>query len=163
MHIRLSRTDDVPRILEIFEIAKQYMRAQGNLKQWGDGYPSSEVILRDISKGWSHVIENREGRVVATFCLMLSPEPTYCSIDGAWLDDSTPYGTIHRIASDGSQSGIFSLALNYCQSIVGNIRIDTHKDNQAMQKAVLREGFSRCGIIQLADGSLRTAYQKLMK
>ena len=56
-------------------------------------------------------------------------EPTYRNItEGEWLDDS-PYGVVHRIASDGSQKGVGSFCVNCAYEQCGHIRIDTHGDN----------------------------------
>ena len=40
------------------------------------------------------------------------------------------------------------------------IRIDTHRDNKIMQHNLLKYGFTYCGIIYLANGDERLAYQK---
>lgn len=39
------------------------------------------------------------------------------------------------------------------------IRIDTHRDNQPMQNAIRKAGFTYCGIIYCWDGSERLAFQ----
>lgn len=159
LDIRLSVEEDIPRMMEIFDVAKEFMRRNGNMSQWGDSYPSPEVIANDIANGWSHVMLDNAGKPVATFCLMTTPEPTYSTIvDGNWLND-LPYLTIHRIASDGSRSGILKMAVEFALGLGKDIRIDTHADNHPMHNAVTRLGFTRCGIITLADGSKRTAYQ----
>ena len=41
-----------------------------------------------------------------------------------------------------------------------DVRIDTHEDNIPMQRALLRAGFERCGIIHIATGDERVAFQK---
>ena len=47
------------------------------------------------------------GRFCGAFVFFIGEEPTYRIIeDGAWIDDG-PYGTIHRVASDGTERGIF--------------------------------------------------------
>ena len=38
------------------------------------------------------------------------------------------------------------------------LRIDTHEDNHVMQQAVQKLGFRKCGIIHIADGTPRIAY-----
>ncbi len=40
-----------------------------------------------------------------------------------------------------------------------NIRIDTHLDNRIMQHVIKKYGFTYCGIIYLASGDERLAYQ----
>ena len=80
--------------------------------------------------------------------------------EGAW-PDRLPYGTIHRIASDGS-GGILGTAVAYGKARSDYLRIDTHEDNHVMQHALGKQGFRRCGIIHIADGSPRIAYDLLV-
>lgn len=135
------------------------MRLNGNRSQWSGDYPSAETVINDILLNRSHVIEDENGRVVATFCMMEEPEPTYASIrDGAWPDAEAPYVTLHRVASDGSVSGVMDAATRFALGSGVDVRVDTHADNMPMQRALERIGFTRCGIITLADGSDRTAY-----
>ena len=42
-----------------------------------------------------------------------------------------------------------------------NLRIDTHRDNHIMQHCIRKAGFQYCGIIYLANGDERLAYQML--
>ncbi len=158
MTIRKATTIDIPRIMEIFDIARRYMRATDNRTQWDNGYPSENIVRNDICRGWSHVVETG-GKIISTFCLMSDPEPSYAAIDGpGWLDNS-PYLTIHRLASDGSHSGILHLVTGYALSLSDNIRIDTHADNRPMLSALQREKYTYCGIIRLPDNSKRLAFQ----
>ena len=45
---------------------------------------------------------------------------------------------------------------------IGHLRIDTHADNHIMQHLILKNGFEQCGIIHIADGSERIAYEKVV-
>ena len=56
--------------------------------------------------------------------------------------------------------GIVDFCFNECFKISGNIKIDTHENNIPMKKCLLRNGFEYCGIIYLANGESRIAYQK---
>ena len=49
----------------------------------------------------------------------------------------------------------------FCFSQDANIRIDTHRDNRIMQHNIEKYGFTYCGIIYLANGDERFAYQRL--
>ena len=159
MEIRLTRKEDIPQLMEVFEIAKKFMRSTGNLEQWINGYPTEDVLMNDIANGWSHTVTDNTGNIIGTFCMMTVPEPTYIIIrDGEWLNDS-PYVTIHRIASDGSTHGILRKAVEYALMTGKDVRIDTHADNLPMRNAVTKLGFTRCGIINIADGSERIAFQ----
>lgn len=67
--------------------------------------------------------------------------------------------TIHRLAGDGQVHGLFRCTASYCKAIAQNIRIDTHANNKTMQHLIEADGFTRCGIIYIADGTPRIAYQ----
>lgn len=148
---------DLDEILEVFELAKKIMRTNGNHSQWIDGYPSKELLDRDIKSDSLYVVE--EDQIEAVFALIDGIDPTYIEIEGAWLDDK-PYATLHRIASRGQKKGVFSKILEFSATINSNLKIDTHKDNVIMQYAVEKAGFKYCGIIYVEDGSPRLAYQK---
>lgn len=51
--------------------------------------------------------------------------------------------------------------LDYGFSVADNIRIDTHRSNTLMQRALAHAGFSYRGIIFLPNGDERLAYQKI--
>jgi RimJ/RimL family protein N-acetyltransferase len=61
-------------------------------------------------------------------------------------------------ATDGS-GGILRTAVEFCKKLSNHIRIDTHHDNVVMHNAVAKLGFVRSGIIHLANGSPRIAYE----
>lgn len=159
MVIRKSTVRDLDRIMEIYDIARDFMRASGNPTQWGDGYPVRALIEEDIERGESYVITDGE-EIHGVFMFMQREEPTYAKIEGAWLSD-LPYGTIHRVATDGKCRGLFDLCVDFCAKITSNLRVDTHHDNLPMQRAIARNGFTKCGIIyMLHDGTPRIAYQR---
>ena len=163
MTIRPTIYADIPVLLAIFYYARQQMIWEGNPDQWDDNYPSRTQLEEDIRRGVSYVLE-QDGVVCATFVFVIGEDPTYRIIDdGAWLDDDLPYGTIHRIASDGTEKRVFARVLDWCLAHCNNIRIDTHQANQRMIHLILRAGFSRCGIIYTRDHSPRIAYQMLKK
>ena len=161
MIIREARPSDMSAIMQVLEAAKKIMRSSGNMHQWGEGYPSEAVILSDMEKNGGFVVED-DSKVVAYFAFLPSPEPTYDRIyGGRWLDDVQPYHVIHRIASYPNVHGIFKSIMDFCFSHDANIRIDTHKDNTIMQHNIEKHGFTYCGIIYLASGDERLAYQRI--
>lgn len=156
--VRKAVEADYPRILEIYAHAREFMAKTGNPYQWGTNYPPVEMLQEDIRVGNLFVVEF-EG-LHGVFAYFTEPDPTYGYIeDGAWLAD-TPYGTIHRVAGDGS-GGVFSAVLNFAENQNPHVRIDTHHDNVVMQHVLEKHGFQRCGIIYLEDGDPRIAYEKL--
>jgi len=157
VEIRPSRPSDLERIMEIYSHARNFMASMGNPTQWGAEYPSRRLVMSDISDGKSFVVLS-DGIIAGTFCFIIGPDPTYDVIDGAWKSDAA-YGTIHRIASAGRVKGIADAALGFCRRIIGNIRIDTHADNRVMRSWIETRGFEYRGIIHVADGSPRLAYE----
>lgn len=159
--IRASREEDLPRMMELIASAKAIMRADGNFHQWDGPYPDETALLRDMSLGHSFVIEDGD-EIVGTFAFIEDIEPTYLQIyEGQWLDDTLPYATIHRIASTSTSHGVAEACFRWCWERCQNLRIDTHRDNHIMQHVIASFGFTYCGIIYLADGAERLAYQKL--
>lgn len=154
--IRLAEMQDVPAILAIFDQARDFMRANGNPTQWPASYPNRQLVEEDIQAGHCYVFEEA-GQVVGTFALIIGPDPTYQEIEGAW-HFTEPYGTLHRLASNGQAKGFAHRCFDFCLQQIPYLRIDTHADNHPMQAAIRRYGFSQCGTIYLPDGSPRLAY-----
>ena len=158
--VRHALREDLPRIEEIYACARSFMASTGNPSQWGKTNPPVEQLKKDIENRLLFVVTD-ERDIHGVFYFYIGADPTYYYIeDGAWHWD-TPYGTIHRIAGDGS-GGILKTAVDFCSGKIDHLRIDTHHDNVVMQKAVQKVGFHRCGIIYIADGSPRIAYDRRM-
>ena len=160
--IRKATAQDMEAIMAVFDAARKILADSRNTNQWKNGYPSEEVVLSDMEKDGGFVIEDG-GQIVGYFAFLPSPEPTYSKIyNGEWLDNTLPYHVIHRIASFPNAHGIFKSIIDFSLAHENNIRIDTHKDNHIMQHNILKHGFTYCGIIHLASGDERLAYQKLV-
>ena len=158
MNIRSAGAVDLPRLMELFAKARQFMAANGNPDQWSGGYPKQELLEEDIRLGRLYVCEE-ESKIHAAFVLALGDDPTYAVIEGAWKDDH-PYGTLHRIASSGERRGMVDEIVRWAFAQTGNLRGDTHEKNLPMQKAFERNGFEKCGVIYVEDGTPRIAYHK---
>lgn len=159
MKIRKTTLDDMGIILKIYADARNFMASRGNPTQWGSIYPSQTLLENDIQSGDSYVCEEH-GKIIATFFYRFGVDETYLKIyNGEWLDES-PYGVVHRIASDGTIRGTASFCLQWALEQCGNLRIDTHRNNTVMQHTLDKNGFTYCGVIYLEDGSERIAYQK---
>lgn len=154
-----AKEADLPRILEIYDIAKAYMGANGNPNQWNGAYPDLETLRTDIEKQRLYVYK-KDGRIHGVFMLLLEEEPTYAYIEGGSWREETPYGTIHRLAGDGEVKGLFAKCVAFCEKKVPYLRADTHFDNHTMQHLLEKNGFERRGIIYLKNGDPRIAYQK---
>lgn len=89
------------------------MRKSGNMKQWTGGYPNEELVKKDIENGNSYVCLDEEQNIVGTFTFIQGNDPTYARIyEGAWSDDTRPYGVIHRLASTEQSKGWHPPACN---------------------------------------------------
>ena len=161
MKIRKAVPADLETIMSLYDQGRRFMRQNGNQHQWINGYPSRELVTEDIRLGRSYLVEE-DGQAAAVFYFDAGEdiEPTYRVIDGAWLADG-PYGVLHRVASNGQAGGIMDLCTAWGMERCPSLRADTHRDNLPMQRALERCGFHYCGVITIADGSERLAYQKL--
>ena len=161
MLIRKANYDDLPQILEIYDSARRFMYDAGNPNQWGKTNPPRERTETDLREENLYVLE-MDADIFAVFYYKFADDPTYKIIyNGEWLNEK-PYGVIHRIAvSDkGRGKGIAGICFDYAFSKCKNLKIDTHKDNIPMQRALAKHGFKECGIIHLANGDERIAFQK---
>ena len=101
---RGATRSDLPEILKIYARAREAMAAAGNPAQWGASFPPEELLKEDIDSNRLFVYLVN-GELEAVFAFILGPDPTYAVIeDGQWLNDTLPYGTIHRPAGLGGPS-----------------------------------------------------------
>jgi len=170
MLIRKTTKEDIKEIMPIFEEARGTIATLG-IDQWQNGYPSEDVIVSDIEKRQSYLCEV-DGTIRGTFAMIDDGEPTYDKIySGHWLtgDKSQDYIAIHRVAISVSSRGsglsgnIISYAEDYAK-VLGrkSLRIDTHRGNVVMRKMLEKNGFRYCGVIYLANGDERVAYEKII-
>lgn len=154
--VRNAEISDLPAVMTIYARARSFMIRHNNPDQWGTVYPAEELLRRDISENKLYVL-TKAGSIHGVFYFAIEPDRTYAHIEqGTWHWDM-PYGVIHRIAGDGS-GGILKAAVAFARSRISYLRIDTHEDNYVMQKALEKQGFRRCGIIYIEDGTSRIAY-----
>jgi RimJ/RimL family protein N-acetyltransferase len=160
MTIRHADPRDLENILSIYDDARSFMRAAGNKEQWSGGYPSLRIVEEDIALQRLYVLTEAD-EILAVFCYFHGADPTYLVIEGGEWQSECEYGVIHRIAvsEKAHGRGICSKCFAYALDRSGSVRIDTHKDNIPMQKALAKFGFVYCGIIHLANGDERLAYQ----
>ncbi len=156
IELRNVKKEDASQVERIFLSARLFMRNNGNLIQWSGAYPARDDIITDAENGNGYVIcDGKE--ILAYFAFILGDDPTYAHIDGAW-PDSSPYGTLHRVASSGKQKDVLKICVQYCRQICPHIRVDTHERNLPMRNALIRLGFVHCGTIYIADGTPRMAF-----
>lgn len=159
--IRKAEISELPALMEIYATAKCFMETHGNQNQWtGDDAVTENTLKAFLENGQLYVGQG-EGQLHIAFAYIQGDDPTYGVItDGAWLNDE-PYGTVHRLASRGTVKGAVKMIADWALRQNPNLRIDTHHDNTVMQGALVKAGFTRCGIIYLPNGDPRIAYQKV--
>ncbi len=165
MRARAALMSDIEEIEKIYASARKFMVLSGNPTQWQGGYPPRSVILRDIEDKRLYIVhENTSPSLpLAVFYFYIGEDESYKELHGGeWLLPGEEYGAIHRIALSESARGrgIASFCFNLCFNLMPNIRIDTHRDNLPMRRALIKNGFSERGIIYLENGEERIAYQK---
>lgn len=161
--IRHTRTQDLPAVMEIYAKARRFMAEHGNPNQWGPtNWPPEDLVRRDIQERKSYVCESG-GHIAAVFYYDYGKdvEPSYSDItDGQWRD-SSPYGVVHRIASDGTVKGAGAFCIQWALEQCGHLRLDTHGDNRVMQNLLEKLGFHHCGTVYVkVDNYPRMAYEK---
>ena len=168
MEFRQAKISDLDQIVEIIELSKKYLK-ETKVDQWQDGYPAKEDLRRDIESGNSYVLTNKD-EIVATTVISLEGESTYNLIfNGEWITNEE-YIVMHRVAVHDKYKGkgIFKELIKEAESLalnkgISSIKIDTHRDNISMQRAVVKNDFKKCGIIYLEEGSERIAFEKVLK
>ena len=64
MEIRKASVQDLGQIMQVYDKARKFMRENGNAEQWGEDYPSAELIEHDIDKMYLCM---SEGRIACVF------------------------------------------------------------------------------------------------
>lgn len=167
MEFRKAKLDELNYIMEIIESARAFLKSQ-EIDQWQNGYPNSDTILSDIDKGIGYVAVDEE-EILAYVALDMAGEPTYEQIEGEWKTNES-YGVIHRMAigSENRGLGLSQILMFYAEECcleqgISHMRIDTHAQNQIMQRLIQKVGYEYCGIIHVSDGTPRYAYEKEIK
>lgn len=171
---RRAEIADMDALLDILEQAKAYLRESG-VDQWQEGYPNREALAADIEAGRGWLFECVDNGEIAGYeCVAMTPEVCYREIDGAWLTEGENYAVIHRAMAAARYRGTRLAAEMFCfaaELAAGmgrlSVRVDTHRDNKAMNRLCEKQGFTYCGVVDLglvdpASDSLRNAYEKLL-
>ena len=167
MKIRKTTTDDIGAIMKIIEQAQANFKKAG-IDQWQDGYPNRGSIERDIENEESYVLI-MDGEIAATGVVSFREEEAYNRIyEGRWRS-AGGYAVIHRVAVaekyQGRQlsSAFMELAERLCRERgLRSVRADTHEQNLPMQTVLKSNGFQYCGVVYLASGAKRLAFEKVI-
>lgn len=161
--IRPARKEDLARCMKIYAAAQRFMVKAGNPNQWQVGFPTEEMIARDIEGRHLMVWTDEDGVPQGAFAFLPGPEPDYAKIyEGEWQDNGT-YDVVHRFATAKQGLGIGSAmmrwALEHAKKEGVALRVDTHRDNIPMQGLIRSCGFVYCGIVHIRrNGEERLAF-----
>lgn len=144
MTIDKIQPSEIREVSTIYKTAREYMKETNNPTQWGDNYPPLSLIKEDIISNRLYGVRDESNSLVAVFVLSRE-EKAYDNCD-FWHSDS-PYIVLHRVASNGKVRGITKLIFTYALNECNYLRIDTHRNNKTMQRALLSFGFKECGIV----------------
>lgn len=160
--IRRANNRDIEAIMGIISDAQAALRELG-IDQWQDGYPTAEIIERDIESnaGYVYVEDNM---VVGYAAIVLTGEIAYKQIDEHVWGTGEDYVVVHRlcVGKDFTRKGIALSLMRKAKELAieagySGFRIDTHRGNVRMLTMMDRLGFEYRGVIRYDSGE-RLAY-----
>ena len=163
---RVALPGELSAVMEIINDGKLFLAQQG-VDQWQSNNPNEEMLAADIAAGRTYILE-AGGIIAGTLAVCPGREPDYDRIEeGAW-GTASHYVALHRVAmaKEARSSGLAAVMLQSAEALCAekgffDVRIDTHRHNQPMQKFLQKNGYTRRGIIYLTDGGdERIAFDK---
>ena len=171
IHCEKATLEDIPRIMEIVDYARQSLRRH-RVDQWQGEYPSPGVFRQDVARGELYAV--RHGAELAAFFLVTDrPEPCYEEItDGKWTPD-LPYCVLHRcaVAKEYRGTGMAEQMLRFAEETARSLggralRVDTHRKNKSMQQLLRGNGYRYRGNVLVDENGhdpARQAFEKILK
>ena len=160
-----TKEEDLPRVVNLIDEARAALKADG-VDQWQGKDPTPEDLLNNIKAGCCYFF--KDDGIAGMAVLKDGADPTYNVIDGKWLTEGD-YLTIHQFVVDGERKGegmsrrMMERIFAYAKfEEIPAIRIDTHADNFRMRGLIESAGFTYCGVITVADGTERVAYEQVI-
>ena len=153
---RKALPEDLPRIHDIIEQAKQQMLREGK-QQWNEDYPALTDLQEDVCSKHGYVLCQENELPIAYGAIIIGKEPAYDNQECQWLSIATPYIVVHRlaVADEVRNKGIMAV-----KNGIASIRVDTNHDNGYMLRLLARLKFTRCGNIHYPKGGTRIAFEK---
>ena len=165
--LALARPEEARACYALIEEGRAFQKQQGFV-QWTDAYPLLDDICCDIEKNIGYALKSEEGVIAGYICVDFSGEPAYDAIKGEWRSKE-PSGVLHRMAISGEfrGCGLGSIVLSECERVclehgIFYIRADTSPENKRMQHVFEKNGYQRCGFVEIR-GNDKIAYDKLLK
>lgn len=182
---RPATHDDFAAVSDLLRRSSEELVALGMAGK-GKKYPSSRRLMRTVKKGLLHVVEDAGGRLIGIFAVTIDPDKNYeRGIEGRWLStgergsratrrcDSASYAILRWVCvePDARRRGVGMFMLDKALAATrdagrSSLRCDIHSANEPMRSLLLKQGFSRCGFVEVRDtfGSAkrREAFEKLV-
>ncbi|HIW89385.1 MAG TPA: GNAT family N-acetyltransferase [Candidatus Ligilactobacillus excrementipullorum] len=153
MKLNRAKMSDLDQIIEILADGRDQLAEKG-VDQWQGDYPSREHVKYDIEHGFAFLAESTDHETIGALSLVTAPDHSYDQLHGKWLVDTTAYIVIHRVAIHSNHGGhgyatqLFEKVIEEVEQNhpeIDSIRIDTHKNNGAMQHVIAKTGFEKVG------------------
>ena len=132
--------------------AKAFLKSRG-VDQWQKGYPDANTIKKDIANQRGYFLMADECPL-AYMCIDFEGEPAYDGLNGRWLNNSSSYGVLHRLAIGAKYRGrgLATISFKLAEALMerrkaGSFRIDTDENNAVMKHLLSKNGFTCCGTI----------------
>lgn len=157
-NILKAKYEDLDELEKILLEQKKYLK-DANIPQWQGVYPSRNTFKDDIDKGILYAVKD-DDKCIGFFALVY-PDSNYLYIeDGKWLID-TPYIAVHRMGVTNAYKGqgVAKFVFDYLKGLYDHIRIDTHVLNNSMNRSLIKNDFTYCGIVYMEDKTKRNAYE----
>lgn len=166
MKLRQATLADVDTATAICAEARAFQHACGNV-QWADGYPSAEVIGRDIEAGKGYMAEI-DGNAVGYCVIDTDGDAEYDRAPHLWVTTG-PYVAVHRLAlaDSGRGKGLSKRIFAEVERIIAPlgfnvIKVDTGLNNAPMHRLMDALGFTCRGTYDFPWGP-RLAYEKTLR
>lgn len=167
MLIRLANSADITAIMNIVHGAQEALRELG-IDQWQDGYPTADVILKDIIEGVGYVACIPNGDIVGYEAVVLTGEEVYRQLPNEAWNTPNEYVVVHRLCvlKEHTRMGIAKQLLSFAaQSAIERgvraFRIDTHRGNIRMMTLLPQLGFKHVGVVRYDSGEREAFDMKL--
>ena len=168
MKVRPATKDDLSDVMTCVKRLKREYFEANNIPQWQGDYPAKSDFAADLEAKRLFVMYMGEC-LVGFASVGFEDEPTYSEVEGGSWKENGDYAVVHRFGINpdwhgmGMGTALMGLADKLCEARgVSAVRADTHEQNAGMIRLLEKCGFERRGIIHLANGDLRIAFEKIL-
>ena len=168
MKVRPATKDDLGDVMTCVKRLKREYFEANNIPQWQGDYPAKSDFAADLEAKRLFVMYIGEC-LVGFASVGFEDEPTYSEVEGGSWKENGDYAVVHRFGINpdwhgmGMGTALMGLADKLCEARgVSAVRADTHEQNVGMIRLLEKCGFERRGIIHLANGEPRIAFEKIL-